>query len=63
VLIGNRHGGTTASYRLALDIGKQVRTCVLPSEVKARNLKTGEIMPRGGVQAVRQPETRVTTRS
>jgi hypothetical protein len=44
---------TTASYRMALDIGKQ-ENMYLPSEVKARHLKTGEIML-GGEMAMVSP--------
>jgi hypothetical protein len=43
----------TASYRMALDIGPQ-ENMYLPSEVKARHLKTGEIML-GGEMAMVSP--------
>jgi hypothetical protein len=45
---------TTASYRMALDIGKQ-EDMYLPSEVKARHIKDGEIMLGGEMSMVRTP--------
>lgn len=42
---------STASYRMALGIGKQ-EDMYLPSEVKARHLKTGEIMLGGEMAMV-----------
>jgi hypothetical protein len=44
---------STASYKMALDIGKQ-ENMYLPSEVNARHLKTGEIML-GGEMAMVSP--------
>src|SRR5207244_8491762 len=41
----------TASYRLALDIGPR-EEMYLPSEVKARHIKTGEIMLGGEMAMV-----------
>jgi len=45
---------TTAAYRMALDIGKQ-EEMYLPSEVKARHIKTGEIMLGGDMTMVGKP--------
>lgn len=45
---------TTASYRFALQIGPQ-EDMYLPSEVKARHLKTGEIMLGGEMAMVGTP--------
>jgi hypothetical protein len=42
---------TTASYRMALDIGKQ-EEMYLPSEVKARHIKEGEIMLGGEMSMI-----------
>jgi hypothetical protein len=42
---------TTASYRMALQIGPQ-EEMYLPSEVKARHIKTGEIMLGGEMSTV-----------
>ena len=46
---------STASYKMGLHIGKQ-ENMYLPSEVKARHLKTGEIML-GGEMAMVSPTT------
>ena len=49
---------TTTSYTMALDIGKQ-EEMYLPSEVKARHIKTGEIMLGGEMAMVdKTPGTR-----
>jgi hypothetical protein len=45
---------STASYRMALDIGSQ-EGMYLPSEVKARHLKTGEIMLGGEMSMIGTP--------
>jgi hypothetical protein len=45
---------STASYRLALDIGKQ-EDMYLPSEVKARHIKTGEVMLGGEMSMTGNP--------
>ncbi|HZO97791.1 MAG TPA: hypothetical protein VFB42_10510 [Gaiellaceae bacterium] len=50
---------STASYRMALELGPQ-EEMYLPSEVKARHIKTGEIMLGGEMSMVdKAPGTRV----
>ncbi len=45
---------TTASYRMSLDIGSP-EEMYLPSEVKARHIKTGEIMLGGEMSMIGTP--------
>ena len=45
---------TTASYQMALDIGTQ-EEMYLPSEVKARHIKEGEIMLGGEMTTIGKP--------